>query len=194
MLLGLAVAHQHAAFGQAPAAANMAAGVASDKAQGHVTTNTATATISAWLGLDGHQYAADNAAMTKERPTKRAWPHGLPIAPNAVFATTRFPSTPQFGKTACRCPRAPPTNTAANKLWLPATTWSPSPAGLRARLTGQQSLVGQGLPCSTTPSAGKLSPGNTIASPCHAAPPRAQNSPSGELSLHAVGQAIHQGF
>ena len=39
---------------KAPAAASMAAGVASDKAQGQVTTNTATATISAWPGSCRH--------------------------------------------------------------------------------------------------------------------------------------------
>jgi hypothetical protein len=33
----------------------MAAGVAKDKAHGQVTTKTATATISAWAGLVGHQ-------------------------------------------------------------------------------------------------------------------------------------------
>jgi hypothetical protein len=42
----------------------MAAGVASDNAHGHVTTNTATATINAWPGLVGHQYSADKAANT----------------------------------------------------------------------------------------------------------------------------------
>ena len=39
----------------APAADNMAAGVASDKAQGQVTTSTDTATISARCGSVCHQ-------------------------------------------------------------------------------------------------------------------------------------------
>ena len=40
---------------KAPALASMAAGVASDNAQGQVTISTATATISAWLGSCVHQ-------------------------------------------------------------------------------------------------------------------------------------------
>ena len=39
----------------APAVANMAAGVAKDKAQGQVTISTATATITACAGSVGHQ-------------------------------------------------------------------------------------------------------------------------------------------
>jgi DNA mismatch repair protein MutS len=40
---------------QAPAVANMAAGVASDSAQGQVTIKTATPTMTAWAGSLGHQ-------------------------------------------------------------------------------------------------------------------------------------------
>jgi hypothetical protein len=40
---------------KAPAVASMAAGVASDKAQGQVTISTATATITACAGSVGHQ-------------------------------------------------------------------------------------------------------------------------------------------
>ncbi|MNV83686.1 hypothetical protein D3C71_1775040 [compost metagenome] len=47
-----------------PAAVNMATGVASDKAQGHVTISTATATINACPGSDGHQYAAAKKAAS----------------------------------------------------------------------------------------------------------------------------------
>ena len=53
----------------APALASMAAGVASDSAQGQVTTRIATAIISAWPGSVGHHQmqASPAASSTKIR-------------------------------------------------------------------------------------------------------------------------------
>ena len=45
--------------------ASMAAGVARDKAQGHVTTSTATATIKAWPGSRPHQKAQARPAASR---------------------------------------------------------------------------------------------------------------------------------
>ena len=60
-----------------PAADNMATGVASDKAQGQVTINTDTATMSAWAGSVGHHHsaarkAASKTAIKKGRATRSA--------------------------------------------------------------------------------------------------------------------------
>jgi hypothetical protein len=53
----------------APAAASVAAGVARDSAQGHVTISTATAMPSAWPAPVGHHHhaAAAAAAITASR-------------------------------------------------------------------------------------------------------------------------------
>ena len=51
----------------APALASMAAGVASDKAQGQVTTRMATAIISACPGSDGHHQAQANPAASSTK-------------------------------------------------------------------------------------------------------------------------------
>ena len=60
-----------------PAAVNMATGVAKDKAHGQVTISTATATISAWPGSEGHHQttaspAASNTAKRKGRAIRSA--------------------------------------------------------------------------------------------------------------------------
>ena len=136
----------------------MAAGVARDKAQGHVTINTETATIKAWLGLVCHHHAAEPKA-NNNTPNK----NGLAIR-SASWAKRGFWIDALCIKsTICENWVSSPTlatrtTTGALKLKLPATTKSPL-----ARACGCDSPVKSASsvkvsPCTITPSAAKPSP------------------------------------
>ncbi|MNV55541.1 hypothetical protein D3C71_1477760 [compost metagenome] len=99
-----------------PAAVNMATGVASDSAHGQVTMSTATATINAWPGSEGHQYTAANTAA-KSTATRK----GLAMR-SASCAKRGFCSDAlSISATICAnrvCPPVPSTSTSTGACRL----------------------------------------------------------------------------
>ena len=141
-----------------PAAASMAAGVASDRAQGQVTTNTDTATISARSGSLSHHHRAAPAALSIT-PTKNGLARrsassasvGLVLEAASIRATI-------WAKRVLSATRCTRTQSVEPRLKLPASTCAPTPRG-RGRDSPVSSASSTLLaPCSTTPSAAKDSP------------------------------------
>ena len=145
----------------APAAANMAAGVASDRAHGHVTTKTATATIKACPGSRLHHHAHD-AAAASSTPMRNGLARRSAIMATCGLELDALSIKATIWANRVSAPtRSSLTRTVEFRLWLPATTISP---GLRA--SGRDSPVNSAsstmvVPDSITPSAAKDSPGCT---------------------------------
>ena len=144
-----------------PAAANMAAGVARESAQGQVTTSTDTATMSARSGSRSHHHSAAPAALSSTASKKGLASRSAMRASVGLVAEAASISATMCAKRVSAATRCTRTHSVALRLKLPASTDAPTP-----RRKGSDSPVSSAsstllVPCSTTPSAANDSPGCT---------------------------------
>ena len=144
---------------KAPLAAIIAAGVASDKAQGHVTISTATPAISARCGSSPHHHATAAAAATSTTHKKGAAMRSANRARRGlVVDAIRIKSTISANRVlAPICVIC--TVTTPDKLKLPATTEAPSTLRTAAVSPVKSDSLACVWPSTMTPSAANASPG-----------------------------------
>ena len=146
---------------RAPVAAVTAAGVASESAQGQVTTSTASVISKARAGSCVHHHQATAAAAASTAPTNQAAARSASRATAGFSAWARSSRRRMEASTVSSPTRSMRTTRGLSVLRAPPMTRAPGATGrgMRSPVSSDSSTALS--PSSTTPSAGTVSPGRT---------------------------------